>query len=250
MRFFACLLASLPLVVGCNAKDGKKDGGTKSNTPKKPIDAATAGTIEGAVLFEGTPAPPRKIEMTLPECRAVHPEPVDFYEVSVKDGKLKNSFVYVKQGLEDYEVAAPSGEVVIDQKGCMYEPYVTGVQVDQKLVLLNSDAFNHNVNARPENNTAFNVAMPRKGMRIDRVLDEPEVMIKMKCDIHPWMLAWIGVVAHPHFKVTGEDGAFTFKGLPPGDYVIEAWHQVGGKQEQKVKLAPKETKSVQLTFKG
>jgi hypothetical protein len=250
MRALVILLAIVAF--GCN-DSSKKDGpgGSKtSSAPKKPIDAATAGTIQGAVSFEGNPPPPRKIEMTLPECRAVHPEPVDLHEVAVKDGKLINAFVYVKQGLEDYAFDAPSGEVVLDQKGCMYSPYVIGVQVDQKFVLLNSDTFNHNVNSRPEENSPYNIAMPRQGMRVERVFEDPEVMMKVKCDVHPWMLAWVGAVAHPHFKVTGADGAFEFKGLPPGDYVIEAWHQTGGKQEQKLKLGPKETKRADFTFKG
>jgi hypothetical protein len=92
--------------------------------------------------------------------------------------------------------------------------------------------------------------MPQRGMRIERILEEPEVMIKTKCDVHPWMLAWIGVVPHPHFKVTGEDGLFRFTGVPPGEHVIEAWHQIYGKIGQKVTLSPQGAQKIELTFRA
>lgn len=251
-------LAGCGLLLAAAAIGAACDGGKKDNKPastgsaatKKAIDAATAATIEGVILFTGTPKAPLSIDITLPECKKAHPEAVELRQVAVTEGKLANSFVYVKEGLEPYAFDAPAGEVVIDQKGCMYDPYVVGVQVGQKLVFVNSDTFNHNVNGRPEHNTSFNVAMPSRGMRIERTFDETEVAFKTKCDVHPWMVAWVGVVAHPHFKVTGADGAFSFSGVPPGDYVVEAWHEIHGTQQQKVTVSAKATAKVELTFSG
>jgi plastocyanin len=250
VRRAVVVAAVLVALAGCD-KD-KKSGGGKAGSAavqRKPVDAATAGTVDGVVKFEGKPKAARKLELATPECKAAHPEGVEVPIAAVSDGKLANAFVYVKQGLEAWSFDAPKGEVVIDQKGCMYDPYVTGVQVGQKLVFLNSDAFNHNINGQPKENTAFNVAMPQKGMRVEKVFEETEVMFKVKCDVHPWMLGWVGVVDHPHFKVTAADGAFSFKGLPPGDYTVAAWHEVYGEQTAKVTLAAKESKSVALTFK-
>ena len=249
----ATVALGIALCAGACDKDKKKDGRVTGGTAavqKKPVDAGTAGTVEGVVRFEGKPKPPRKLEMGLPECKAAHPDGVELPVTAAVDGKLANAFVYVKQGLEAYSFDAPKGEVVVDQKGCMYDPYVAGVEVGQKLVFVNSDAFNHNINGQPKENTAFNVAMPQKGMRVERIFDAPEVMFKIKCDVHPWMLGWIGVVDHPHFKVTGADGAFSFKGLPSGELTIAVWHEIGVEQTQKVTLAAKETKRIELSFKG
>jgi plastocyanin len=214
----------------------------------RAVDPATVGTIRGAVLLAGTPPAPREVSFSDAACSRMHDGPVMSNEVVVRDGKLANVFVYIKSGLDGFAFPTPTEEVAIDQRGCIYEPLVVGVQVGQPLVFINSDQVLHNVHTVPKQNDSINLAMPAPGMRIRRTLDTPEVMIRTKCDVHPWMRAYIGVVAHPYFAVTGADGSFSLANVPPGEYVLEAWHEVYGIQTRTVTLAPNGTQSVEITF--
>jgi plastocyanin len=169
----------------------------------------------------------------------VHASPPHQDQVLVEGGKLANAFVYIAEGLADYSFDPPAGEVVIDQVGCIYRPLVVGVRVGQQLTFVNSDPVLHNVHTMPQENRGSNLSMPTRGMRLSRKFNEPEVMIRTKCDVHPWMRAFIGVVGHPFFAVTGPDGAFRFDGVPPGDYVVQLWHETLGVQTQKVTVPDK-----------
>jgi len=143
---------------------------------------------------------------------------------------------------------APAAPVVFDQKGCHYEPHVFGIQAGQPLEILNSDDALHNVHALPKNTQEFNLGMPIKGMKLTKTFTAPEVAVKIKCEVHPWMAAYAGVLDHPFYAVTGEDGSFSLKDLPPGEYVVEAWHEKYGTQTQTVKVP--ETSEVSFTFKA
>jgi hypothetical protein len=132
----------------------------------------------------------------------------------------------------------------------MYTPHVLGLVAGQQLDIINSDETLHNIHAFPEKNEAFNLGMPVKGMKYTKKFDKPEVMVKIKCDVHGWMLAWAGVLPHPFFAVTAADGSFTIPNLPPGTYTIEAWQEKLGTQTQQVTVGDKETKTVSLAFKG
>jgi plastocyanin len=210
------------------------------------IDPATVGSIKGVVTFTGT-APPAK-ELTIPgSCE--HKGATYEQTVVVADGKLANAFVYIKEGIADWPEPASTTPVALDQSGCMYAPRVIGVQVGQPVQFVNSDPVMHNIHGMGDAN-GFNAGMPGKDQRITRKFETPEVMLKMKCDVHPWMTAYIGVVPHPYFAVTGAKGEFTFERVPPGDYVIEAWHEVYGTQQVKVTLTPKGEAKAELAFKG
>ncbi|PIQ87039.1 MAG: cytochrome c oxidase subunit II [Candidatus Omnitrophica bacterium CG11_big_fil_rev_8_21_14_0_20_45_26] len=195
-----------------------------------------AGTVTGKALFSGEAPPNQKIDMAAdPVCSGMHK--TDFLNERVvvnSNQTLKNVFVYVKEGLGGQAFPAPQTPAVLDQEGCWYYPHVQGMQAGQKLQILNSDATLHNVHAVAKNNAEFNLGMPLQGMKLEKTFSNPEIMIKMKCDVHPWMNGYIGVVSHPFYAVTGDDGSFEIKDLPPGEYTIEAWHEVYGTQTQKI----------------
>lgn len=220
--------------------------------PAAPIDPATVGEVTGSVSFEGQAPAKIRIKMdAVPACTEASKEPVYSEEVAVNDNKtLRNVFVYVKDGLGNRTFPAPAEPVVFDQKGCWYRPHVLGLMAGQKLDIKNSDPTNHNIHPMPAQNREFNQSQPPGAPDLMQDFARPEVMIPVKCNVHPWMKAYIGVMAHPFYAVTDNKGAFTLKGLPPGDYTIEAWQEKYGTQEQKITVGPKESKEIKFTFKG
>ena len=138
------------------------------------------------------------------------------------DGGLKNAFVYVREGLDPaYGFDVPASAVILDQKGCRYAPRVVGVRVGQPLEIVNSDPTAHNVHALPMSNQEFNQGQPFQGMRMTQTFTVPEVMVRFMCNVHGWMKAYAGVRPDPFFAVSGEDGSFSIKDLPPGTYTVE-----------------------------
>lgn len=209
-----------------------------------------AGTpVTGKVTFEGTPPAPQILRMDAdPVCSGQNPNGMPSEEVTVNpNGTLKNVFVYVKQALEGQKFDVPTEPVVFDQRGCHYTPHVFGVRVNQPIQIINSDGTLHNVHALPKNSKEFNLGMPIQGMKLNQKFTAPEQMVKIKCEVHPWMSAYAGVMEHPFFAVTGEDGTFTIKDLPPGEYTLEAWHEKYGAQTATVKV-PDQTE-VNFSFK-
>lgn len=211
-----------------------------------------AATLTGKVLFEGQAPEADLITADAdPNCALLHPDGITPDDVIVNDnGTLKNVFVYVKEGLEDQTFEAPKTPVQFDQHGCMYTPKVFGIMVGQTLEITNSDDTLHNVHSLAEVNKAFNLGMPLKGMKIKKTFDKPEVMIKIKCDVHPWMGAYCGVLTHPFHSVTGDDGSFTIADLPAGTYTLEAWHEKYGTQTQEVTVADGDASELTFQFKG
>lgn len=200
---------------------------------------ALAGDVSGKVSFEGAAPKAARVNMNAdPICMKAHKDPVFSSEVVVnKNGTLKNVLVYVKEGLGSKKYDAPSTKVEFDQIGCQYTPHVLGIQAGQDLLVKNSDPTLHNVHSLSKDNPSFNVAQPKKGMVLTKKFDKVETF-KVKCEVHTWMNAWITVFSHPFFAVTGDDGSFSLKKLPAGDYTIEAWHEKYGTQTMKVKVAP------------
>ncbi len=203
--------------------------------------ASFAASAQGAVLtvkapFEGQAPAMDKIKADAdPKCKLMHPEGLASDQVIVNsNGTLKNVFVYVKEGLSDKSFEAPKESVVFNQQGCQYHPKIFGIQVNQPLEIVNSDDTLHNVHALAANSQSFNLGMPIKGMKLKKTFTKPEVMVKIKCEVHPWMSAYAGVVDNPYYGVTGDDGIASIKDLPAGDYTIEAWHEKYGSQKQKV----------------
>ena len=216
-----------------------------------PVDAATAGNISGKITFEGTAPRPGVIRMDSdPNCVQAGGTTIDEAVVVGAGSELQNVFVYVKDGLGDLRFPIPAAPVVLDQKGCHYVPHVLGVQVGQALEILNSDPTLHNVHAVPKTNQEFNMGQPLPGIKHTHQFSTREVMVPFKCDVHPWMNAWVGVLDHPYFAVTSSDGSFSLKGLPPGTYTVEAWHETLGAQTQTVTIGEKESKEITFSFKA
>lgn len=216
--------------------------------PKQVANESVVGTIKAKVVLEGTPPPPK--DLNLGTCTTEAKGPVKSDAVLVQDGKLQNAFVWIKSGLDGYKAPPPPAEpIVMDQHGCLYKPHVIGARVGQKVIFLNSDPVLHNVRTVADQNAPFNDMMPTKDMRLSKTFDKPEVMVRAKCDVHPWMAAFVGVVDHPFFAVSNAAGEITLQNVPEGDYEVEAWHEVFGRQSQKVKVAARKTESATFTFK-
>lgn len=213
--------------------------------------ALAGGAVTGSINFDGEAPQRRQVKMSAdPACDAANPDGRLGEVMVINDGKLQNVFVYVKEGLGDQKFETPKEPVEMDQNGCMYTPHVLGAMVDQTIVIKNSDSTLHNVHSLPQNSKPFNSAMPMKGMTIKKKFAEPEVMVRMKCDVHPWMSAYVGVLPHPFYAVSAENGAFTIENLPAGTYTIEAWHEKLGTQTQSVTVTEGGSATADFTFKS
>jgi len=254
----AAFVASVAIVAmsGCGGGGEEAGGGEMTSAPAASapaaatVDPATAGTLTGKATLEGEAPDQQAIQMGAdPVCARMHSSPVTTeFVVTNADGTLANVFVYVKSGLEGMSFPTPSEAVLLDQQGCTYHPHVFGIMVGQDLEILNSDDTLHNIHAMPTNNEQFNIGQPVKGLSTTRSFENPEVMIPFKCDVHKWMNSYAGVLPHPYFGVTGDTGSFEIGNLPPGDYVVEAWHETLGAQTQNVTLSASATQEVNFTF--
>ena len=231
---------------------GSSDAGSEPPAPLvSPVDAATAGNIVGRIAFEGPPPQAAVVRMDSdPNCVRPGATVTDEAVVVADDGAVQNVFVYVKDGLGDLRFPIPSTPIVLDQEDCRYVPHVLGAQVGQSVDIVNSDPTLHNVHAIPATNQEFNTGQPLPGMIHTHQFTTTEVMVPFKCDVHPWMEAYIGVVNHPFFAVTGADGSFSLEGLPPGSYTIEAWHETLGAQTQTVTIGEQETGDITFSFQA
>ncbi len=217
------------------------------------IDMATVGDVKGMAMLDGTAPKNEGIKMNAdPVCVKANTTPQfqETYEVGSDGKSLANVFVYVKDGLGNYVYDPPTDMPRIDQHNCRYHPHVFGMRVGQTLEILNSDPTLHNIHALPKANTEFNNGQPIQGMKMNHTFTAKEVMVPFKCDVHGWMNAYVGVLDHPFFATTDMDGKFDLKGLPPGTYTIEAWHEKLGAMTQSVTLGAKESKEIMFTFKA
>ena len=216
-------------------------GGKKEETVATPAAGPTwkptgnEGNVTGTIAFAGAAPAPRKLDTSND---AACGEALT-NDVLVANGKLQNVFVYVKSGLPEANFEVPATEVELDQKGCLYVPRVLGIQVGQPLKVVNSDQTNHNVHPVPKVNREWNESQLKGQAPIIKKFAKAETQIPVKCNMHSWMLAHISVLSHPFFAVSGADGSFTIKGLPPGDYELEAWHEKFGAKTLKVKVTEK-----------
>jgi plastocyanin len=214
-----------------------------------PVDATTAGSIAVRVRFAGQPTAPKEINMrAVGACAQMHTEPVLDQPISLRDGRLADAVVYVKDGLGQRAFNFPSSPVVIDQKGCLYVPKVVGLMIGQPLEFVNSDTEAHNVHGAPSVAKSWNFIMSQQNSKRTVYFDKPEVGIPVQCDIHPWMLAHVSVFAHPYFGVTGQDGTVTLSPLPPGKYTVAAWHRELGNTEQTVTVEAKGSATLELSY--
>jgi hypothetical protein len=234
----------LGLVVACG-------GGSQSeeNAATTPASRGELGqsTITGRVSFEGTAPAPTRLRMDSdPLCM---PEGAATSELLLVDdqGGLQNVFVYVKEGVRG-AYAPPETPVELDQVGCRYIPHVFGVQVNQPVHIMNSDPAVHNVNAVARENTGFNLIQQPKGPSATRRFERPEIMVPIRCDVHPWMNSWAGVVAHPFFAVSAANGSFEIASLPAGTYTVEAWHEQLGTATQTVTVDGTSAATLDFSF--
>ena len=230
-------------------------GGNPAPPPAAPagpsVDPATAGTVTAIVKFEGQPPAPEMITLTGdPKCVSENggPQRADERIVVGENQSLQNVFVYVKDGLGSFGFPIPSEPVVLDQDKCRYTPRVLGVRVGQTLQIHNGDPLLHNVRSNGVINQAFNKSTPLEGVSFNHTFATKEVMVPFKCDVHGWMSAYVGVLDHPYFGTTAQDGRVTLGNLPPGTYTIEAWHETLGTRTLQVTIAAKESKDVSFSF--
>jgi len=231
----AIALSILSLASGCGNKEAA-DTNKETNAGAAAAQkySGPTGTVSGVVSFAGTPAAPKKIDTSAdPVCGQKNPN-LTTEDAMIKDGKLANVFVYVKEGtaadgtkIADYNWSTPTTAVQLDQNGCHYKPHVLGIQANQKLSVTNSDATQHNIHPTPKLNQEWNQTQAQGAAPIEKSFARPEVLIPVKCNQHPWMKAYIGVMKTPFFAVSAEDGTFTIKGLPAGKYKVVAWKEGG-----------------------
>lgn len=205
-------------------------GGSSDTTPPPTTAPAAAATstgtasIAGKVSYSGEPAETSLIKMSAdPRCHELHPDGLERSAFIVsEDGGVADVVVYVKGVSGSYP--APAEASLLDQDGCNYSPHSVALMTGQQFTIRNSDATLHNIHPRPKKNAEFNVGQPRQGMETTKTFTDPELLIPVGCDVHPWMRAYVSVFDHPFFAVTGADGSFEIKGLAAGEYAVEAIH--------------------------
>lgn len=253
------MVSLLALNVACGKKETAEGPATDGPaTGTKYAATGNEGTVTGKVSLNGEAPAPQKIDMAQDaNCAKKNPDAVT-ETVMAKDGKLQNVFVYVKEGttadgkkIADYSFDTPTAEVVLDQNGCHYVPHVIGMQPNQKLKVTNSDPTGHNIHALPKSgsgNEEWNESQPGGAGPIVKTFKRSEILVPVKCNQHPWMKAYVGVVKHPFYAVSKEDGTFEIKGLPAGTYTVVAWHEKFGEKTAQVKVDAKGTATSDFTF--
>lgn len=213
--------------------------------------AAGGGAVAGRVRLAGKPPANALIRMRVdPMCSRVNAGKRVLQETVVADseGGLANVFVRVVGTFP--QVPVPQSPVIIDQRGCIYTPRVVGARVGQTLQVRNSDPLLHNVHSTSTRRNAFNVGQPMQGMSNDFRLNDEEVMLPIKCDVHRWMATYVGVVPHPYFAVTGRDGRFAIADVPPGAHTLEIWHEHYGKLSKPVRVSASAPATVDFSYTG
>lgn len=252
-RILSLLLLTVVATI-CVAPATVRTARGQNATPstKKPYErSAFDGVITGTVFFSGEAPPRKRISMDAdPVCAKSNPN-AETEDVSLTDGKLANVLVWVKAGsaLDEYEFAPTASPAVLEHKRCLYAPRVLGIQTGQTLTVINADETTHNTHPAPAINREWNISQPAHAEPIARSFPLPEVPILFRDNQHPWERAYLAVLAHPFFAVTGQDGSFRIVGLPPGEYTLAAWHERFGGQEVKVMVIPYQSEIVNFTFK-
>jgi plastocyanin len=217
-----------------------------------PGVAVAASTITGTVTFDGKTPNLKPIAMDAePVCHKKHggkPAPAEMLILG-GGNTMGNIMVWVSKGLPAGKAfPAPKTPVTLDQDGCVYKPHVMGIMVGQTYRILNNDGILHHIHTLPKINAAFNRGQPATVKEMTTTFAKPEAMLQVKCDVHPWMTAYIGVFTHPFFAVTSADGKFSIPGLDAGTYEITAWHERLGTQTATVTVSGTDTKSQDFKF--
>src|SRR5688572_17902732 len=216
-----------------------------------PGVAFAASTVTGTITFTGKPPALKPLAMDAdPACAKKHGKPVPAEMLVLGNGNtMGNVIVWVSKGLPAGKTyPAPKTPVTLDQRGCVYVPHAMGIMVGQPYRILNSDGILHNVHTLPKINPSFNRAMPATSKEASTSFAKPEPIFQIKCDVHPWMSAYIGVFTHPFFSTTSTDGKFTISGLDAGTYEITAWHERLGTQTASITVGASDTKTQDFKF--
>jgi hypothetical protein len=218
-----------------------------------PLQTLASSSIQGVISLKSSVPKKKVIQMAAdPICVQQNKGKKIFFEdVVVSDqGTLANVFVYLKEGVQGQTVSEQSPTpVVLDQRGCVYIPHVWGVRVNQPFTILNSDPTLHNVHSLAKLNSNFNIGMATPGQKIEKKFTKPEVMIRIKCDVHGWMNTYVGVLDHPFYSVTTLNGKYEITGVPAGDYTLAAWHEKLGEKTQSLKITtPAPSTSIDFFF--
>jgi len=237
-------------VSGCGGNKRSSEDVPDVSSGGRPVDESVAGSVTGAVKFEGTPPKARTINMaSVPSCNSQHTSPATTEDVVLGDqGTLQNVVVYLKGDFSQYSFPRAATPVKIDQKGCLYTPHVAALMTGETLQVSNSDLATHNVNAMAKSNRSWNESEAPGTATINQQFAREEVAIRVKCNVHPWMKLYVAVLRHPYFQVTGKDGSFALKNVPPGKYTLVAWHELYGTKEQEITISAKQEQNVNLTF--
>ena len=189
------------------------------------LTVGICGSISGTVNFDGKGPKKKKLKMDAdPVCGKSHQTPVYRQDFVMDDNNnLANVIVYLKN--VDYKGSVTKTQAILDQKGCVYTPHVMGVMKGQEILIKNSDATLHNIHGLPKVNTEFNFAMPKVLKEKKMTLVKSEEAFKVKCDVHPWMSAYVQVFDHPYFAVTSKDGSYKIDNIPAGTYEVVAWQE-------------------------
>ena len=221
----------------------------KAKAINGPIQKSYDQVISGTIQFVGNAPTPKKLKLP-GACAKQHAGDVFQNDVQLKDGKLKNVMVYISKGHENLNSsAAPTSELEIDQRGCIYIPRISVVRSGRPVTFINSDPIFHNVKAMAKANKRFNQGMPKKGQRLTKIFSKNEITVHAKCSVHPWMGAHVGVFDHQWFSLTDENGTYQLPALPSGDYTITFWHEVFGEHQKQVTLSGAKNHLENFTYK-
>jgi plastocyanin len=249
----------LPLAISCGLL---MLGCERSRVAQKPeeakrveyfhVDPATAGTLGGKITLQGKA--PAKIAISMNAeawCEQAHKDhPVyDQPVIAGKDAGLANAFVYIQSGLEGKTFEPVQETVALDQHGCMFVPRIIGIRAGQTLRVINSDGISHNIHPMPKSNREWNQQQEPQAPDLQRKFARTEIMIPVKCNVHAWMHANIGVMEHPYFAVTGPDGSFTWNNVPPGDYTVAVWHEKLGEQSKQIHVEKSATARIDFVYR-
>jgi hypothetical protein len=241
MKSIAWSWLAVLALVGCKSSQpaSQPSSSPPAESATVAIDPATAGSIAGVINFKGAPPKTPLIDMTQdPGCPS-QPQPSE--TAVVRNGKLADVFVYIKDGLPPGRFVVPPEPVVLNQRGCLYVPHILGVMAGQQLKILNTDTADHNVHDLPRNNPEWNESQKPTDPPVMKIFPHPELMIPIRCNQHPWMKAYLNVMSHPYFAVSAPDGSFQIGNLPPGEYTLAAVHEKFGEQTLRVKVSARES---------
>jgi len=253
-RILAVLILGISLA-GCgNTSPSAESGNNKpaARSEGKPVDEATAGSVIGTIRFDGVIPQMKAINMIdVPNCAKMHSAPVLPETVAPGDnGTLQNVIVYLQGDFSAYSFPQNNTAAKVKQEGCLYSPHVTAVMVGDPLEVVNADSVTHNINAISRFHQGWNETQLPGSAPIVRHFTREEIPMIVKCTMHPWMRFYVAVLDHPYFQVTGKDGQFALRNVPPGSYQLTTWHEAFGTKTQTIIIQPKQEQVVSITYTG